>query len=65
MSREITRGGGHAGGSAGFEHFGLGTSKTAFVRVTWPDGETSKAIEVSPNQTITLKRVGKDLRIAD
>ncbi|WP_424985293.1 CRTAC1 family protein [Microbulbifer sp. S227A] len=38
QSREITVGGGHAGGSAGPEHFGLGTASVIRVRVIWPDG---------------------------
>ena len=39
ISREITVGGGHASGDAGFVHFGLGTATSAEVRVTYPDGE--------------------------
>ncbi len=46
--REVTSGGGHAGGSLGWLHFGVGTSIQAEMRVTWPDGskgdwETLKA----------------------
>lgn len=65
MTREITRGGGHAGGSAGPEHFGLGRAETAFVRVTWPDGQQSAPIEVSPNQVITLERHKNSARLAN
>ena len=36
--REITAGGGHAGGQLGWWHFGLGADETAEVRVLWPDG---------------------------
>ncbi len=36
--REITVGGGHAGGQSGWWHFGLGDAATAEVRVIWPDG---------------------------
>lgn len=36
--REITIGGGHAGGQIGWVHFGLGDGAEADVRVTWPDG---------------------------
>lgn len=39
MSREVTVGGGHASGDAGFVHFGLGGATSAEVRVTYPDGE--------------------------
>ncbi len=36
--REITSGGGHAGGQLGWWHFGLGADIAAEVRVVWPDG---------------------------
>ena len=36
--RELTVGGGHAGGELGWVHFGLGAETVAEVRVTWPDG---------------------------
>jgi hypothetical protein len=36
--REITVGGGHAGGQSGWWHFGLGGESAAEVRVIWPDG---------------------------
>ena len=38
MRREVTVGGGHAGGELGWQHFGLGPASSADVRVTWPDG---------------------------
>jgi enediyne biosynthesis protein E4 len=37
--REVTIGGGHAGGELGWIHFGLGSASAADVRVTWPDGQ--------------------------
>lgn len=36
--RELTVGGGHAGGSLGWMHFGLGAAERAEVRVRWPGG---------------------------
>ena len=36
--REVTIGGGHAGGQLGWIHFGLGAEPKAEVRVLWPDG---------------------------
>jgi enediyne biosynthesis protein E4 len=36
--RELTVGGGHAGGQIGWLHFGLGEATEAEVRVIWPDG---------------------------
>ncbi|MAM61563.1 CRTAC1 family protein [Maritimibacter sp. UBA3975] len=41
QAQEVTVGGGHAGGSAGPLHFGLGAAQDAEVRVIWPDGTTS------------------------
>ena len=38
-SREITVGGGQAGGSMGWWHMGLGTAEEAEVRVVWPHRE--------------------------
>jgi enediyne biosynthesis protein E4 len=40
LRREVTVGGGHAGGQFGWLHFGLGPSGAADVRVQWPDGQT-------------------------
>lgn len=41
LYREIQVGGGHAGGQAGFVHFGLGEATGARLRVRWPDGGLS------------------------
>ncbi|MBU1174274.1 MAG: CRTAC1 family protein [Alphaproteobacteria bacterium] len=41
IRREITLGGGHASGKAGWHHFGLGLADAAEVRVIWPDGAVS------------------------
>ncbi len=41
QAQEVTVGGGHAGGSAGPLHFGLGDAARAEVRVIWPDGTVS------------------------
>ena len=38
MRRELTVGGGHASGRAGWIHFGLGETERPEVRVIWPDG---------------------------
>ncbi len=45
-SRELTIGGGHAGGQLGWLHFGLGAAVSAQVRVTWPGGEQTDWQEV-------------------
>jgi hypothetical protein len=39
VTREVTIGGGHAGGQLGWTHVGLGNADRAEVRVQWPDGE--------------------------
>jgi hypothetical protein len=36
--RDLTVGGGHASGQAGWHHFGLGDASAAEFRVIWPDG---------------------------
>ena len=36
--RENFVGGGHASGTAGFLHFGLGAQSASQIRVQWPDG---------------------------
>lgn len=54
--REIQVGGGHAGGQAGYEHFGLGKADAVLLRVRWPDGTTGPRHEVEPNAHILLKR---------
>ena len=38
LRRELTVGGGHAGGELGWTHVGLGNATSAQVRVKWPDG---------------------------
>ena len=54
--REITVGGGHASGQAGWIHMGLGQSERAEIRVKWPDGEWSQAYEVLANQFVIVGR---------
>lgn len=54
--REVTVGGGHAGGQLGPVHFGLGSATEARVRVTWPDGEVGAWLAVEANQRLTVER---------
>ena len=51
-TRELTVGGGHAGGELGWIHAGLGSADRAEVRVRWPDGE------LGPWQPIEANRFG-------
>lgn len=62
QTREITVGGGHAGGQLGFEHFGLGSASEVSVSVQWPDGAQSGWLELAAGQTYHLYRDGNDLR---
>lgn len=55
-TREVTIGGGHAGGSAVAQHFGLGGAGAVRLRVIWPDGHAGDWQEVSANQKISLTR---------
>ena len=53
-SREVMVGGGHAGGVAGPEHFGLGGAEEARARVIWPDGAASDWAALEPRRYATL-----------
>ncbi len=55
QSREITVGGGHAGGVALPAHFGLGDAQTATVRVIWPDGAISDWARVSAGRVVVVR----------
>ena len=56
IAREVTVGGGHAGGELGPTHFGLGKSDSAEVRVTWPDGDVGPWEEVDVDQVVEFGR---------
>jgi hypothetical protein len=56
VERELTVGGGHASGTLGPIHVGLGPATTADVRVTWPDGEVGPWQPVAADQYVTLRR---------
>ena len=53
--REVTVGGGHAGGELGPVHFGLGKRDAAEVRVTWPDGDVGPWQEVDADQPSSIE----------
>ncbi len=54
--REVTVGGGHAGGQTGWHHFGLGDADVARVRVRWPDGELGSWIPVEADRFVVVER---------
>ena len=56
LRRELTIGGGHAGGQLGWTHFGVGGSGSAQVRVVWPDGEAGRWLPVATNQFYEVAR---------
>jgi hypothetical protein len=56
MRREITVGGGHAGGQLGWVHFGLGAARQARVRVQWPHGDWGPWLSLAANQFAYLER---------
>ncbi len=55
-TREVTVGGGHAGGHLGAQHFGLGNADRAEMRVIWPDGTVSGWTGIAANTSIALER---------
>lgn len=56
VEREVTVGGGHAGGEVGPVHFGLGRADAAEVRIQWPDGEMGDWQTVPANQHLRVTR---------
>jgi hypothetical protein len=54
--REMTIGGGHAGGQLGWTHFGLGAANRADVRVRWPDGTWSATFSIAAGGFTILDR---------
>jgi hypothetical protein len=56
IRREVTVGGGHAGGQTGWTHFGLGPAANVEVRVLWPDGENGPWMEVDSNRFVVIER---------
>jgi hypothetical protein len=56
QSREVTVGGGHAGGQALPLHFGLGAAETAEARVIWPDQTATDWQPVAVNALTQITR---------
>ncbi|HEV8339475.1 MAG TPA: CRTAC1 family protein [bacterium] len=56
VRREVTVGGGHAGGQLSWLHFGLGAARTSEVRVQWPGASWGPWLEVSADQFVYLER---------
>ena len=62
-TKELTVGGGHAGGEAGPVHFGLGDAARVDVRMLWPDGTASDWITLEANRHAELWRDGGRLAL--
>jgi hypothetical protein len=62
LRRELTIGGGHAGGQLGWTHFGLGGASSADVRVSWPGGETGPWLPVRANAFAVVTRGAGEAR---
>lgn len=58
VTRELTIGGGHAGGQLGWLHLGLGRATTFDLRVTWPDGVVEAWQGLPATGFLTLERGG-------
>ncbi len=59
--RQVTVGGGHAGGQLGWIHFGLGSAGEAQVRVQWPDGATGPWMSADSNRFVVVDRNASSL----
>jgi hypothetical protein len=60
--RELTVGGGHAGGQLTWVHFGLGSSSDAEARMIWPDGSADDWRPVAADARYLLRRDEKPAR---
>jgi hypothetical protein len=56
LRREISVGGGHAGGQLGWVHFGLGAAPQARVRIQWPHGDWGPWLGLAANQFAYVER---------
>lgn len=62
IGREVTSGGGHAGGSLGGLHFGMGGAGEAELRITWPGEPAGEWTKVSAKNYYSFER-GKIARV--
>lgn len=56
QARRIQVGGGHASGSSGFIHVGLGVAERATLRIQWPDGQWSAPYRLFANHHFLINR---------
>ncbi|MEL7516486.1 MAG: CRTAC1 family protein [Pseudomonadota bacterium] len=65
QSREVTIGGGHAGGLLGPQHFGLGDAVDIRVRVRWPESRWSDWQSIAPNAHVMLSRTSDGFDLSE
>jgi len=56
IEREISIGGGHAGGQLGWAHFGVDGADTVEIRVMWPDGDRGPWLNAGTNTFVEVSR---------
>lgn len=61
--REVTSGGGHVSGQAGWVHFGIGKAGEAQVRVRWPDSGWSEPLPLKAGSFAVLDRAAAAPRL--
>jgi hypothetical protein len=61
--REVTSGGGHVSGQAGWVHFGIGKAGEAEVRVRWPDSGWSEPLPLKAGSFAILDRAAAGPRL--
>ncbi len=56
LMREVTVGGGHAGGQLGWIHFGVGDADDVEIRVTWPGPDKGDWMPTASNRFVVARR---------
>lgn len=56
QTRRVRVGGGHASGTIGFSHIGLGVAERATIRIKWPDGDWSHEYRAFANNFVVIDR---------
>lgn len=62
VEREVTIGGGHAGGQLGWIHIGLAGNDSADIRVLWPDGDMGPWVKIDANGFAVIERATGEAR---
>ena len=63
--REVTVGGGHAGGQWGWLHFGLGAAENAEVRAQWPGGAWGPWMKVAANRFAIVEKGARRITVGN